>query len=138
MPEADDEVSMHRLRRAAVVVLVAGLLACAGQAGSGPADPTPLDPGETQGPVTSAPVEGATPTTQDGDGIVPDHVEAPDPAGVPATAVPATGTTRTPLPGFGEVAVEVRRVDGEVLEWCLLLAETPAQTQRGLMEVTDP
>jgi uncharacterized membrane protein (UPF0127 family) len=29
-------------------------------------------------------------------------------------------------------------VDGEVVEWCLLLAETSAQTQRGLMEVTDP
>ena len=32
----------------------------------------------------------------------------------------------------------MRRVDGDTVEWCLLLAETPAQTQRGLMEVTDP
>ena len=43
-----------------------------------------------------------------------------------------------PLPGFGEVEVEVTKVDGQVVSWCLLLAETPAQTSRGLMEVTDP
>ena len=36
------------------------------------------------------------------------------------------------------MVVEVRKVDGQVVEWCLLLAETAAQTQRGLMEVTDP
>jgi uncharacterized membrane protein (UPF0127 family) len=80
----------------------------------------------------------APPTTVDLDGREPDEVEPPPVDGVPVTAVPATGTTRTPLPGFGEVEVEVQRVDGEVVSWCLLLAETSAQTRRGLMEVTDP
>ncbi len=94
------------LKRAAVAVLVVGLVACAGEAGSGPADPTLLPPGQTQD--TAAPP---------GDG---------------------TTVTRTPLPGFDEVAVEVVRVDGQVVSWCLLLAATEEQRQRGLMEVTDP
>ena len=34
--------------------------------------------------------------------------------------------------------MEVQRVDGRIVSWCLLLAETSEQTQRGLMEVTDP
>ena len=93
------------MRRAAVTVLVAGLLACSAEAGSGPADPTLLPPGETQGPVTSA---------------------------------GSVTTTRTPLPGFGEVAVEVTKVDGSIVGWCLLLADTPELRQRGLMTVTDP
>lgn len=95
------------LRRAAVVVLVAGIVACTAEAGSGPADPTLLPPGQTQGPVTSAPG-------------------------------PTVATTRTPLPGFGEVAVEVTKVDGTIVSWCLLLADTPELRQRGLMAVTDP
>lgn len=96
------------LRRAAVVVLIAGIVACTAEAGSGPADPTLLPPGETQGPVTSSTAPG---------GVV---------------------TTRTPLPGFGEVAVEVTKVDGAIVSWCLLLADTPELRQRGLMTVTDP
>lgn len=92
------------LRRVTTAVLVLGLVACASEAGSGPADPTLLPPGETQGPVTSSTVV----------------------------------TTRVPLPGFDEVAIQVTTVDGEVRSWCLLLAATPEQWSRGLMEVTDP
>src|SRR5918994_3476001 len=123
----DDERTVPWLRRAASIVLAAGFVACAGTAGSRPADPTLLEPGASSGPETT-----------DLDGREPDAVEPPDATEVPDTAVPAVSTTRTPLPGFGEVVVEVRRVDGQLVEWCLLLAETPAQTQRGLMEVTDP
>jgi uncharacterized membrane protein (UPF0127 family) len=108
MRRLEDPRALTWLRRAVAVVLVAGVVACAGEAGSGPADPTLLPEGTTQGPVTSAA----------GDGVV--TVE------------------RTPLPGFGEVAVEVIRVDGQVLSWCLLLADTPELRQRGLMTVTDP
>lgn len=144
----DDDTRLRWLRRAAVAVLATGFLACAAEAGSGPADPTLLPPGETRPPATEAtgadaaaptttPLPTLPPTTLDVDGREPDAVEPPDPAGVPTTAVPAT-TTRTALPGFGEVVVEVRTVGGEVREWCLLLAETPGQTQRGLMEATDP
>jgi uncharacterized membrane protein (UPF0127 family) len=39
--------------------------------------------------------------------------------------------------GFGEVAIALRGPDGEVAGWCVLLAGTGDQRQRGLMEVTD-
>ncbi|HMJ76648.1 MAG TPA: DUF192 domain-containing protein [Iamia sp.] len=45
---------------------------------------------------------------------------------------------RTPIPGFGEIEVRiVEGPDGEPIVLCVLVAETPAQRQRGLMEVTD-
>ncbi len=45
---------------------------------------------------------------------------------------------RTPLPGFGEIEVRiVDGPDGEPIVLCVLLAETPEQRARGLMEVTD-
>lgn len=141
VPDIDDERSMARLRRAAGAVLIAGLVACAGESGGVPADPTVLDLGETQGTLTVPGGGGggaAVPTTVDLDGREPDAIEPPDPAQVPATAVPTPAPDRTPLPGFGEVLAQVRTVDGRTLEWCLLLAETTAQAQRGLMEVTDP
>jgi uncharacterized membrane protein (UPF0127 family) len=125
------------LRRAVGVVLVAGFVACAAEGGSTPADPGLLPPGETQGPVTSAPDGAATATTVDLDGR-DDIISTPDPDDVPTSARPATTSTRTALPGFGEVVIQVRRVDGQVVEWCLLLAETEAQRSRGLMEVADP
>ena len=39
--------------------------------------------------------------------------------------------------GFGEVAIAITGPDGEVAGWCVLLAGTGDQRQRGLMEVTD-
>jgi uncharacterized membrane protein (UPF0127 family) len=109
------------VRRAAVVILVLGVGACVSESADGPADPELLPPGETS--ATSEGTEDAVP---------------PPPAdGVPATAVPAAGS-RSALAGYGEVLVEVERADGSVVQWCLLLAETPAQRQRGLMAVTDP
>lgn len=104
VPDIDDERGIAWLWRACVLVLVAGLLACAGESGSTPPDPELLPPGETQGPVTSS----------------------------------STTVTQIPLAGFGDVVVEIHRVDGQILEWCLLLAETPEQRERGLMHVTDP
>ena len=45
---------------------------------------------------------------------------------------------RTPVPGFGEVEVRVvEGPDGEPVVLCVLVAETPEQRARGLMEVTD-
>jgi uncharacterized membrane protein (UPF0127 family) len=41
------------------------------------------------------------------------------------------------LDGFGEVAIAVRAPDGTVKGWCVLLAESATQRERGLMEVTD-
>lgn len=39
--------------------------------------------------------------------------------------------------GVGEVAVALTGPDGEVVGWCVLVAGTSEQRQRGLMEVTD-
>ncbi len=38
---------------------------------------------------------------------------------------------------FGEVAMAITGSDGEVTGWCVLVAATSEQRQRGLMEVTD-
>ena len=38
---------------------------------------------------------------------------------------------------FGEVAIAITGPDGEVTGWCVLLAATSEQRQRGLMEVTN-
>lgn len=51
---------------------------------------------------------------------------------------PVGASGRSPLAGFDEVRVTVRTPIGQVLSWCLLLAQTAAQRQRGLMTVTDP
>lgn len=45
---------------------------------------------------------------------------------------------RTPLRGFGEVAVTITSGTGKVCKACLLSALTSDQRSRGLMEVTDP
>jgi uncharacterized membrane protein (UPF0127 family) len=48
-----------------------------------------------------------------------------------------SATAHTRLDGFGETHVSVETPMGP-LEWCMLLAETEAQHNRGLMQVTDP
>lgn len=138
VPDVDDERTMRRLRRLIGIVLVAGLVACAGESGSAPDDPSVLGPGETQGSLGGDGGAAGPGATVDLDGREPDAIEPPAAADVPSTAVPSASTTRTPLVGFGEVQIEVTKVDGQIVQWCLLLAETSAQTQRGLMEVADP
>jgi len=49
----------------------------------------------------------------------------------------ASTSGRTPLAGFGETHVTVQTPTGS-LSWCMLLAATQAQHNRGLMQVTDP
>lgn len=138
---------------AALALVVAPLAGCGddgaagdGDRGGGAAGPgtatsapagDPSAPDATGDTATSSPL-ATPPTTEDLDGREPDVVEPPPAGGVPAASRPTPSTRRTALPGFGEVVVEVRRADGEVFEWCLLLAETPPQRSRGLMEVTDP
>jgi uncharacterized membrane protein (UPF0127 family) len=102
----------RRLRAVAALVLVAGLLAAC------------TDDGEGAGPTTTDPSTSAAVTTAE-TGLPP--VDGPFAAG------------RTQIPGFGEVEVRiVPGPDGEPVVLCVLLAETTAQRQRGLMEVTDP
>jgi uncharacterized membrane protein (UPF0127 family) len=50
---------------------------------------------------------------------------------------PVGAANRQLLPGFDETLVSVRSADGNLLSWCLLLALTTAQHERGLMTVTD-
>jgi uncharacterized membrane protein (UPF0127 family) len=50
---------------------------------------------------------------------------------------PGSATAPTRLDDFGETHVTVSS-PGDTLAWCMLLAETEAQRNRGLMEVTDP
>jgi uncharacterized membrane protein (UPF0127 family) len=48
-------------------------------------------------------------------------------------------TSRQPLDGFGEVEVTIEPPGSDpAADYCLLLAETSEQRQRGLMAVTDP
>ncbi|HEY3144046.1 MAG TPA: DUF192 domain-containing protein [Acidimicrobiales bacterium] len=44
---------------------------------------------------------------------------------------------RTRLGDFGEVAIAITDADGQVIGWCVLLADTSDLRQRGLMEVED-
>src|SRR5262245_34400675 len=78
---------------------------------------------ETTGPDATPPTLG-------------DTTRVPDTSGTTVTRPPAPG--RTPLPGFGEVGVTISDTAGALVEWCLLLADTPATRGQGLMEVTDP
>ncbi|MEJ7584932.1 MAG: DUF192 domain-containing protein [Acidimicrobiales bacterium] len=76
----------------------------------------------TTGPTTTTAPAGPTPS--------PTTLSLP-----PVSGPHATG--RTPLPGFGEVAVRIVVADGEARLFCVLAARTVAQRQRGLMTVTD-
>jgi hypothetical protein len=49
----------------------------------------------------------------------------------------SSSSGRTPLEGFGETHVTVK-TPTTTLAWCMLLAVTQAQHNRGLMQVTDP
>jgi uncharacterized membrane protein (UPF0127 family) len=91
-----------------------------------------------------AAVVGSAPDTSNAiDTVAPDTTQAtlgdttrvPDTSGTTVTR-PVPG--RTPLPGFGEVAVRITDAAGVVLQWCMLLADTANLRAQGLMEVTDP
>lgn len=61
------------------------------------------------------------------------YLEPPPGTAAAAGAVPS----RTPLPGFGEIAFRVDGVGAGASLRCALLAATETQRARGLMEVTD-
>jgi uncharacterized membrane protein (UPF0127 family) len=59
--------------------------------------------------------------------------------GSSATERSVTAGSIVPAPaGFRAVTVTVRRADGTTTQRCLLLADTPALREQGLMGVTDP
>jgi hypothetical protein len=120
----------------AVVVLglATSLAACGDDDDDGDAVASPpAGAGETTEPV-------ATPTTSGGDPGGDDLLAAA--GGAPAAG--GTGVDEPPGPAdrvrfgeFGEVAIAITAPDGTVTGWCVLLAATDTQRQRGLMEVTD-
>lgn len=65
------------------------------------------------------------------------YIEPAPTVGTPGAAAPGD-PARIPLEGFGEIAIAVEPADGgDLLAWCLLLAQSAEQRSRGLMEVTD-
>jgi uncharacterized protein len=61
----------------------------------------------------------------------------PASTGPASTAPSGSRPVRHPFGGYGEGALVVTKVDGSVLTWCVLLALTQAEHERGLMDVTD-
>lgn len=83
-------------------------------------------------------VVGAVACSDDGGSTTPVVTAADVEDGIDLSADgPLSESGRVTIPGFGEVAVEVTTDAGEVLEWCLLLAQAAEQYQQGLMRVTD-
>jgi uncharacterized membrane protein (UPF0127 family) len=58
-------------------------------------------------------------------------------AAVGGSDPPAPTGSRRALPGFGEVAFRITQADGQVRDWCALLAATAAARRRGLMGQRD-
>jgi uncharacterized protein len=113
----------RRVALAGALVMVAALLA-----GCGGDDGAQADADDAGGAGGADEVVPSRPMRSAGDALAArgsELDEAPGPA------------DRTPLDGFGEVAIAVRDADGQVVGWCVLLAESDEQHQRGLMEVTD-
>jgi hypothetical protein len=73
---------------------------------------------------------------QPGSAVLASAGDAPAAQGA-ALDEPPGPPDRELLDGFGEVAIAVRNPDGSIKGWCVLLAETQEQRNRGLMEVTD-
>jgi uncharacterized membrane protein (UPF0127 family) len=116
---------MIRRGLAAVVVLAAATVGGCGDGGDagGPgsgssSQASPPDMGALSGDAPAALGAGLDTPPGPGDRVALDHFDAGD-------------------VGFGEVAIAITGPDGEVAGWCVLLAASSDQRQRGLMEVTD-
>ena len=130
---------MHRTPtrkcRAAALGAVLGLLltlSCGGDDDEVSGD-TSVDSGLDS--VDTSATTGVEPE-QPGDAVLASAGDAPAAQGA-ALDEPPGPDDRERLDGFGEVAIAVHNPDGTVKGWCVLLAETPEQRNRGLMEVTD-
>ena len=112
---------------------IAGLVACAGESGSEPADPAVLGPG-----VTQATVAGEARASPSISTVASPRHRAAGGGRVPTSAVPTAPPPGRRCRASARSSSRSARSTARSWTWCLLLAETPAQTQRGLMEVTDP
>lgn len=128
---------MHRTpsrlgRAAALAVLCVSAMGCGG-GDDGVSGDASADSG-LDGADTSA-TTGVEPE-QPGDAVLASAGDAPAAQGAGLDEPPGPDD-RELLDGFGEVAIAVHNPDGTVKGWCVLLAETQEQRNRGLMEVTD-
>ena len=92
------------------------------------------------GPADKALIEAATTTRPTGPKAPPigsGTTSPTTPTGIGGGTGPEVAG-RTPLRGFGEVAVTIVSGDGKVCHECLMSAFSAAQRERGLMEVEDP
>lgn len=111
LPTIDDLRGLRALRWVIAAVLFAGLAACMSRGADSPADPV-------LGPAPAATSDAGTGSAGAGSG--------------------GTAAGSSELAGvFGTVVAELRAASGEVLELCLLHADTAEERARGLMEVTD-
>lgn len=114
LPTIDDRRGARALRWIVGALFVAGLAGCVSESADRPADPVVESTTTSTDEATSAPVDPASPTT------------APAPDG------------GSPLgQRFGTIAARLVDAGGEVLELCLLHADTDAERAQGLMQVTD-
>lgn len=119
--QLEHPLSLALLRWAISVVIAIGLISCVAKGANSPKDPYLAAPG------SASATGSAAGTSEQSSGASAAGASSGDDAPIVA---------RTPLTGFGETLITVRTSNGD-LQWCLLLAETPAQRSRGLMEVTD-
>jgi uncharacterized protein len=126
----------HRLgrwgRSAAVVALGLATMGCGGGEDEVSGDP-PVDSGLDSADTSAT--TGVEPETP-GDAVLVSAGDAPAAQGAGLDEPPGPDD-RELLDGFGEVAIAVHNPDGSIKGWCVLLAETQEQRNRGLMEVTD-
>jgi hypothetical protein len=115
---ADGSSALRVVLLAVLAVVV--LAACSGSSGDAG---TPTTPGVVTS-VAAAPGAGSSTSA----------ASTAAPAATSTTARTLGGTGRVPE-GFSSVIIEVTRPDGSVVEWCVLLAATPQDRARGLMEV---
>lgn len=113
LPTVDDLRGTRMLRWMVGIVFFAGLAACVSRGADSPADPV-LGPRPSS---TLAPSGGTS-----------SGADAPSGAGDTATELAAI---------FGTVLGELVSASGELLELCLLRADTAEERSRGLMGVTD-
>lgn len=90
----------------------------------------------SDGPSNAAATSTSTAIPVEAPGIVPGTTAPLGSAGL-GEGFGEEVAGRTPLRGFGVVAVSVTTEDGRICELCLLSATTSEQRERGLMEVTD-
>ena len=144
-PDGAGEARRARPLRAVLAGLtfVALLTAAAGCGDDGGDDrgaagsTTTSNPGESTAPPDTSATTLPTPTGPiSAEDLLAFAGDAPAARGAGLDQPPGEAD-RTILDGFAETAAAVTTPDGTVIPWCLLLAATQEQRNRGLMEVTD-